>query len=288
MASEKRPLPPVALTIAGSDSGGGAGIQADIKAMQANGVFAASVITAITAQNTKAVTDALELPLDLIEAQIDAVCEDLPVVATKTGMLSSAAIIELVARKVEAWKLRPLVVDPVMISKSGYPLLRPDAIATLRERLLPLATLVIPNAHEAAHLTGVKIQTVDDLYEAARRLKALGPEAVMVKGGHLTQTTEAVDVLYDGQHFEVFRAPRIDTPHTHGTGCTYASAIAANLARGFSLIEAVHRAKQYVTEAIRHALPLGSGHGPTHHFYFLEDFNGFPIGSAEPALHGRV
>lgn len=288
MQPQTRPLPPVALTIAGSDSGGGAGIQADIKAMQANGVFAASVITAITAQNTKAVTAAFELPLDLIEAQIDAVCEDLPIAATKTGMLSSAAIIELVARKVEAWQLRPLVVDPVMISKSGYPLLRPDAVATLRERLLPLATLVTPNAHEAAHLTGVKIQTIEDLYEAAQRLKAMGPEAVLVKGGHLAQTAEAVDVLYDGQRFEVFRAPRIDTPHTHGTGCTYASAIAANLARGFSLLEAVRRAKQYVTEAIRHALPLGSGHGPTHHFYFLEDFNRFPIGPAEPAPQGRV
>ncbi|MDQ7040253.1 MAG: bifunctional hydroxymethylpyrimidine kinase/phosphomethylpyrimidine kinase [Rhodothermus sp.] len=281
-------IPPVALTIAGSDSGGGAGIQADIKAMQANGVFAASVITAVTAQNTRAVTAAFELPLKLIEAQIDAVFEDLPVGATKTGMLSSAPIIDLVARKVEAWQMQPLVVDPVMISKSGYPLLKPEAIATLRERLLPLATLVTPNAHEAAHLTGLQIETIEDLYEAARRIKAMGPQAVLVKGGHLTREQEAIDVLYDGNRFEVFRAPRIDTPHTHGTGCTYASAIAANLARGFALTEAIRRAKQYVTEAIRHALPIGQGHGPTHHFYFLKDFNGFPIKEAEPPRKHRV
>lgn len=277
-----RQIPPVALTIAGSDSGGGAGIQADIKAMQANGVFAASVITAITAQNTRAVTAAFELPLELIEAQIDAVFEDLPVAAVKTGILSSAAIIELVARKARQWQMRPLVVDPVMISKSGYPLLKPDAIATLREALLPLATLVTPNAHEAAHLTGLKIETVEDLYEAARRIKAMGPQAVLVKGGHLSREAEAVDVLFDGERFEEFRAPRIDTPHTHGTGCTYASAIAANLARGFSLVEAVRRAKRYVSDAIRHALPIGGGHGPTHHFYFLESFKGFPIDAEEP------
>ncbi len=288
MAQPTPQIPPVVLTIAGSDSGGGAGIQADIKAMQANGVFAASVITAVTAQNTQAVTAAFELPLELIEAQIDAVFEDLPVAATKTGMLSSAPIIDLVARKVEAWKMQPLVVDPVMISKSGYPLLKPEAIATLRERLLPLATLVTPNAHEAAHLADLKIETIDDLYEAARRIKAMGPQAVLVKGGHLTREQEAVDVLYDGERFEEFRAPRIDTPHTHGTGCTYASAIAANLARGFSLTEAVRRAKRYVTEAIRHALPIGHGHGPTHHFYFLKDFNGFPIKEEEPSRKDRV
>lgn len=288
MTQREHRIPPVALTIAGSDSGGGAGIQSDIKAMQANGVFAASVITAVTAQNTQAVTAAFELPLELIEAQIDAVWEDLPVAATKTGMLSSATIIELVARKVRQWRMQPLVVDPVMISKSGYPLLKSDAIATLREQLLPLATLVTPNAHEAAHLTGLPIETVEDLYEAARRIKAMGPQAVLVKGGHLSREAEAVDVLYDGKHFEEFRAPRIDTPHTHGTGCTYASAIAANLARGFSLSESVRRAKRYVTEAIRYALPIGHGHGPTHHFYFLKDFNGFPVGEAEPAASDRV
>lgn len=288
MTQQLHQIPPVALTIAGSDSGGGAGIQADIKAMQAQGVFAASVITAITAQNTRAVTAAFELPLELIAAQIDAVFEDLPVAAVKTGMLSSAAIIELVACKAAQWSMRPLVVDPVMISKSGYPLLKPDAIATLRDQLLPLATLVTPNAHEATRLTGLQIESIADLYEAAQRIRAMGPRAVLVKGGHLRGEAEAVDVLYDGERFEEFRAPRIDTPHTHGTGCTYASAIAANLARGFPLVEAVRRAKRYVTEAIQQALPIGHGHGPTHHFYFLKDFNGFPIGEGEPSPSGRV
>ncbi len=267
----------VALTIAGSDSGGGAGIQADIKAMQANGVFAASVLTAVTAQNTRAVTAAFELPLDLIEAQLDAVLDDLPVAATKTGMLSSSAIIETVARKIEERGIEPLVVDPVMISKSGYPLLQAEAVETLKTRLLPRATLVTPNVHEAAHLTGLTIQTLDDAREAAQRIQAMGAQAVLVKGGHLDGESEAVDVLYDGQRFHTYRAPRIDTPHTHGTGCTYAAAIAANLARGYPLRGAVARAKRYVTEAIRHGLAIGQGHGPTHHFYFLQGLGIFPV-----------
>ena len=266
----------LALTIAGSDSGGGAGIQADIKAMQANGVFAASVLTAVTAQNTQAVTAAFDLPTELIAAQIDAVFDDFSVAATKTGMLSSGAIIEVVVEKVRQREMAPLVVDPVMISKSGYALLQEGAVATLKEQLLPLATLVTPNVHEAALLTGMSLHTVDDAREAARRIHALGPKAVLVKGGHLDAEHEAIDVLFDGRQFHTFAAPRLDTPHTHGTGCTYASAIAANLARGYQLRGAIARAKRYVTDAIRHGLDLGSGHGPTHHFYFLEGSGIFP------------
>jgi hydroxymethylpyrimidine/phosphomethylpyrimidine kinase len=164
-----------------------------------------------------------------------------------------------------------------MISKSGYTLLQPDAIATVKSELLPLATLVTPNAHEAAHLVDMEIETVEQAREAARRIHAFGPEAVLVKGGHLEQETEAIDVLYDGESFQAFRSERIDTPHTHGTGCTYASTIAANLAKGYALPEAVARAKRYVTEAIRHGLPIGGGHGPTHHFYYLEEWDRFPV-----------
>lgn len=267
-----------ALTIAGSDSGGGAGIQADIKTMQAHGVFAASVITAVTAQNTEAVTGAHELPPAFIAQQIDTVVSDIEVHAYKTGMLSSAAIIEIVADRVAEHDLHPLVVDPVMISKSGFKLLKDEAIDTMKQRLLPLATVLTPNVHEAEHLTGRTIRTVDDARAAARDLHRSGAAAVLVKGGHLEGETEAVDVLYDGSEFRTFSSERIDTPHTHGTGCTYASAIAANLARGFDLATSVERAKRYVTEAIRHGLPLGSGHGPTHHFYFMNGLDQFPLG----------
>lgn len=267
----------VALTIAGSDSGGGAGIQADIKAMQAQGVFAASVITAVTAQNTQAVLDAFELPPDLIARQIDAVYDDFTVGATKTGMLSSAAIIEIVAQKLRERQVSPVVVDPVMISKSGFPLLRDDAVETLRERLLPLAALVTPNAGEARRLTGIEVDSEEGQQEAAAAIHAMGPGAVLVKGGHVDEAGDAVDVLYDGKRMRAFRAPRIATEHTHGTGCTYASAIAANLARGFSLKESVARAKRYVTEAIRHAPAIGQGHGPVNHFYFLKQADVFPL-----------
>ncbi|MFK7848419.1 MAG: bifunctional hydroxymethylpyrimidine kinase/phosphomethylpyrimidine kinase [Rhodothermales bacterium] len=260
----------VALSIAGSDSGGGAGIQADIKSMQANGVFATTAITAITAQNTQAVTQAFDLPLDLIAAQIDAVFDDFEVKATKTGMLSSAGIIELVASKVDEWQINPLVVDPVMISTSGFSLLAADAEECLKRLLIPRATLVTPNAHEAAHLTGLTIESVQQAEDAARQIFAMGPAAVLVKGGHLEKETEAVDVFFDGNSFSYYRAPFIDTPNTHGTGCTYASAIAANLAKGMALKPAIEKAKLYVTEAIRHGLDIGKGNGPTHHFYFLD------------------
>ena len=270
---------PLALTIAGSDSGGGAGIQADIKAMEANGVFAASVITAVTAQNTTAVTAAFDLPLAIIEAQLDAVADDFAFGAVKTGMLSSAEIIGLVARKVREHGLGPLVVDPVMISKSGFALLQPDAVDALRRELLPLAALVTPNVHEAERLADVEIRTVAEAEAAARTIHAFGPHAVLVKGGHLEDADQSVDVLFDGAGVRTFRSERIETPHTHGTGCTYASAIAAHLARGAALPEAVRRAKAYVTEAIRHGLAIGAGHGPTNHFYFLAQ----PSGESTPS-----
>lgn len=262
---------PIALTIAGSDSGGGAGIQADIKSMEANGVFATSALTAVTAQNSEAVTMAFNLPDPLIEAQIDAVASDFEVAAVKTGMLSSSSIIHTVAGRIEAHDLYPLVVDPVMISKSGFKLLEDEAIDTLRARLMPLATVVTPNAHEAALLTEGPIDTVDDARAAAEAVHAMGPDAVVVKGGHVHgDTAEVVDVFFDGTEMHTFAAPRIDTRNTHGTGCTYASAIAAHLARGRALPAAIEQAKRYVTAAIRHALPFGKGHGPTNHFYHLD------------------
>ena len=261
---------PVALTIAGSDSGGGAGIQADLKAMEANGVFGASALAAVTAQNTEEVSRAHDLPPSLVAAQIDAVVGDMDVQAAKTGMLSAPPIIETVADRVATHDLRPFVVDPVMISKTGFKLLQDEAIDTLVNDLLPLATLVTPNVHEAEHLTDVEIDTPDDLRAAGEALLEHGPDAVLVKGGHLSGADDAVDVLVDGETGRRFQAPRIDTEHTHGTGCTYASAIAAHLAKGHDLGAAVDRAKRYVTGAIRHALPLGHGRGPTNHFFHLD------------------
>ncbi len=261
---------PVALTIAGSDSGGGAGIQADLKAMEANGVFGASALAAVTAQNTEEVSRAHDLPPSLVAAQIDAVVGDMDVQAAKTGMLSAPPIIETVADRVATHDLRPFVVDPVMISKTGFKLLQDEAIDTLVNDLLPLATLVTPNVHEAEHLTDVEIDTPDDLRAAGAALLEYGPDAVLVKGGHLSGADDAVDVLVDGETGRRFQSPRIDTEHTHGTGCTYASAIAAHLAKGHDLGAAVDRAKRYVTGAIRHALPLGHGRGPTNHFFHLD------------------
>jgi len=264
------PKKPVALTIAGSDSGGGAGIQADLKSMEANGVFGTSALAAVTAQNTEEVAQAHDLPPSLVAAQIDAVATDMNVQAAKTGMLSAPEIIETVADRVAAHDLFPFVVDPVMISKTGFKLLQDAAIETLIDALLPLATVVTPNVHEAEHLTDVEIEATADLRAAAAALLDHGPDAVLVKGGHLSGADEAVDVLVDGDTSQRFAAPRIDTRHTHGTGCTYASAIAANLAKGHDLEAAINRAKRYVTGAIRHALPLGHGRGPTNHFFHLD------------------
>lgn len=258
---------PVALTIAGSDSGGGAGIQADLKTFEALGVYGASVITALTAQNTVAVEAIHEVPTDFVTAQIDAVARDIRIDAVKTGMLGTPEIVEAVAAGIERWRLGPVVVDPVMISKSGHALLAPEAVAAVRRRMLPLATIVTPNAHEAAVLSGFEVRTLAEARRAAGAILAMGPAAVLVKGGHLEGEADAVDVLLDAGGETLVRSERIDTPHTHGTGCTYASAIAAGLARGLELPHAVGQAKTYLTEAIRHGFALGAGHGPPWHGY---------------------
>jgi len=262
---------PRALTIAGSDSGAGAGIQADLKTFAALGVYGMSAITAVTAQNTRAVTQVLELPCDIIAAQIDAVVSDIGVDATKTGMLASAAIIETVAAKIEEHGLRPLVVDPVMVAKSGDRLLRDDAVAALRERLLPLCTVLTPNLAEAEVLLGRRLASWDDIRGGARDLVAMGPQAVVMKGGHtpagLGPQGSATDLLFDGADFHEFTATRLDTTSTHGTGCTFASAIAAALAKGETVRGAVAMAKAYVTKALQSAYPVGHGHGPVHHFF---------------------
>ncbi len=261
---------PTALTIAGSDSGGGAGLQADLKAFEAHGVFGMSVVTALTAQNTREVRAVHAVPPSFVSEQIDAVADDLPVGAVKTGMLASADVVAAVADGIARHGLGPVVVDPVMVSKGGHALLEDDAVAAVVERMLPLAALVTPNAHEAARLTGRGVRTLDDARRAAEAILAMGPGAVLVKGGHLDGEADAVDLLLTPDGETVFREARIDTPNTHGTGCTYASAIAANLARGLALTDAVGRARRYLQEAIRQSLPLGGGHGPTRHFWFLD------------------
>lgn len=255
---------PRALTIAGSDSGAGAGIQADLKTFAALEVYGLSALTAITAQNTQGVRAVQELSPVLVEAQIDAVLEDIGANAAKTGMLSSASIIEVVAHSIARWNI-PLVVDPVMVAKGGDHLLQPEAIQTLTSVLLPLAVVVTPNLYEAEVLTGKPIETLDDMRAAAQAIAQLGPRHVVVKGGH--RRNEPVDVYFDGSHLVELRAERISTRHTHGTGCTFSAAIAAFMARGLPVEAAVVQAKHYITEAIRHAPGLGSGHGPVEHFW---------------------
>ncbi|MCH7802141.1 MAG: bifunctional hydroxymethylpyrimidine kinase/phosphomethylpyrimidine kinase [Chloroflexi bacterium] len=258
----------IAMTIAGSDSGGGAGIQADLKTFAALGVYGTSAITAVTAQNTLAVTDVLELPTSLIESQIDAIMSDIGADVVKTGMLSSSAIIQTVADKIREHGLNTLVVDPVMVAKGGDRLLQEQAVDTLRNILAPLATVVTPNAPEAEALTGMTVETVDDARTAARILvDEIGASCAVVKGGHLAGP--ATDVMYDGSVFTLFTQERIPTKNTHGTGCTFASAIAAGLAKGLSTKEAVGDAKAYVTAAIQSSFEIGSGHGPLNHFYKL-------------------
>ena len=259
---------PIVLTIAGSDSSAGAGIQADLKAISANGGYGASVITAITAQNTRGVTAAAELDLDLIRAQADAVFGDLRVAAVKTGMLASVGVIETVAKALRDYRPPHYVLDPVMVSKTGFPLLRPEAVGALRDTLLPLATLLTPNVHEARALTGLPVRTPAEAEAAGRQLLAAGVGAVLVKGGHL-QERPATDVLVTPKGVRVYPGEHLDARHTHGTGCTYSAAIATQLAHGWPLEEAIARAKAYVTEAIRGGLPVGQGIGPTDHFFYL-------------------
>ena len=256
-----------ALTIAGSDSGGGAGIQADLKTFAALGVYGTSALTAITAQNTLGVTGVQEMTPDMVAAQIDAVVTDIGTDAVKTGMLSSSPIIRVVAGKVSEHSLPNLVVDPVMVAKGGDPLLQEEAVDALRMLLVPLALVVTPNLPEASALVGYEVSTLEQARQAARDIVAMGSGSVVVKGGHLEG--DAVDVFYDGSDFREFSAPRIETTSTHGTGCTFASAIAAGLAVGMQVEEAVGRAKAYVTEAIRRSFPMGNGHGPLNHFHAL-------------------
>jgi len=254
-----------ALTIAGSDSGAGAGIQADLKTFAALGVYGTSAITAITAQNTKAVTAICELSPEIIAAQIDAVMQDLGADAVKTGMLSNSAIIEVVAERIRKHRLINLVVDPVMVAKSGDLLLRSEAIEALKLLLIPLATVVTPNLPETEQLTGVRGTRQIDLNEAARRIVAMGAKSVVIKGGH--RKGPAADLFYDGKKFRVFSAARIPTRNTHGTGCTFSAAIAANLAKGENLEQAVGHAKAFITRAIRKSFAIGAGHSPVHHFH---------------------
>ncbi len=258
---------PVVLTIAGSDSGGGAGIQADLKTFLAHGTFGASVITAVTAQNTAAVTAVLSLPLDLIEAQFRAVWEDFPVAAVKTGMLADAERVRLVARLLREAGARNVVVDPVMVAKSGAPLLAPDAVAAVRDELLPLAAAVTPNAPEAEALTGIPVRDAASAEAAGRRLLELGARAAVVKGGHFG--ADAVDVLVTPSGAERLEAPRLETRNTHGTGCTLAAALAARLAWGEPLPVAARAAKRYVRCAMAAGLPVGAGARPLDHGFFL-------------------
>ena len=251
---------PLVLIIAGSDSGGGAGIQADLKTVSALGAFGMTAITALTAQNTTGVYGVLEIEPEFVVKQIEACVSDIGCDAVKTGMLSSTVIIEAVADAISRHKLGPLVVDPVMIAKSGAPLLKPEAIAALKTKLLPLALVATPNLHEAGALTGREIKTLAQMKEAARAIRDLGPENVVVKGGHLEGI--AADLLYDGREFTEFHSERIDTKNTHGTGCIFASAIAANLAHKKSVLESVTVAKDFITAAIRAGLAIGKGYGP--------------------------
>ncbi|MFE7860076.1 bifunctional hydroxymethylpyrimidine kinase/phosphomethylpyrimidine kinase [Streptomyces sp. NPDC057403] len=257
---------PRVLTVAGSDSGGGAGIQADLKTTLALGVHGMSVVTAVTAQNSRGVQGAWELPAEAVRAQYRSVVDDIGVQAVKTGMLASAELVSLVAELI-AGTDAPAVVDPVGVSKHGDQLLADSALDSMRERLLPVATVATPNLDEVAQLTGVRVESEDGLRQAAAAVLAYGPQWVLIKGGHLPG--DAVDLLTDGSAEHWLRAPRYDNRHTHGTGCTLASAIASQLAKGQSVPEAVHAAKDYVTGAIAAGFALGGGIGPVDHGWAL-------------------
>ena len=254
-----------ALTIAGSDSGAGAGIQADLKTFAAHGVYGTSAITAITAQNTIGVTAVLAVNVKLVGAQIDAIIADIGAHAVKTGMLANAAIIDLVANKIRQHRLKNIVVDPVMVATSGDLLIEKSAVAALRSKLVPLAGVVTPNIPEAEVLTGMKLRSADEIREAAKRIVQMGAKTVLIKGGHLKGP--AMDIFYDGKNFTALKAPRIRTKNTHGTGCTLSAAIAANLAKGQQIETAVTNAKRYITDALRHSYRIGAGHSPVHHFF---------------------
>jgi len=261
------PALPRILTVAGSDSGGGAGIQADLKAITVLGGFGASVVTALTAQNTLGVSGVFEVPVDFVALQFDAVASDIGADAAKTGMLASSGIVRLVAQKVVEHRIPNLVVDPVMLAKSGDALLSDEARRTILDALIPLAALVTPNLPEAAALSGLPVRTPDDMRRAAERILASGVRNVLVKGGHLEG--RALDILYDGQEFVEFSSDRIHTKNTHGTGCAYSAAMATFLGHGHPVREAVRQAKAFITTAIRHGLSIGRGHGPTNPYAWI-------------------
>ncbi|MEA3470657.1 MAG: bifunctional hydroxymethylpyrimidine kinase/phosphomethylpyrimidine kinase [Thermodesulfobacteriota bacterium] len=255
------------LTIAGSDSGGGAGIQADLKTITVLGGFGMSVITALTAQNTLGVQGIHEVPIDFVEKQFDSVAEDIGIDAAKTGMLANSEIIKAVAKKIQNYGVEKLVVDPVMVAKGGAKLIREDAKKTLVEVLLPLAFVVTPNTPEAEELAGIKIKNVEDMRKAAEIIHDMGARNVFVKGGHMSG--DALDILFNGRNFHELVSERIETKDTHGTGCTLSAAIATGLAQEMTVLDAVKRAKDYITMAIRFSLRMGGGHGPTNHFAYL-------------------
>lgn len=260
------------LTIAGSDSCGGAGIQADLKTFSAHGVYGMSVITAVTAQNTMGVLAVQDIERDIIEKQISCIYEDIEVSAVKIGMVSKIETIEAIAEGLLKYRAKNIVVDPVMISKSGYDLLKPESKDTLIKKLLPIATIVTPNLPETEVILEKKITTLDEMIEATKEIHSKGPKNVLVKGGHLE--SDATDVLYDGKEIYLLKGTRIDTKNTHGTGCTLSSAIASNLANGYDVKEAVQKAKEYITMAIEHSFAIGHGVGPTNHFYKLYKSSG--------------
>jgi len=258
----------VALTIAGSDSSGGAGIQADLKTFQAHGVFGMSAITAVTVQNTQKVYDIQEMAPRIVHDQIACLFDDSEIHAVKIGMVSSIELIQAIAKALKVAEPPPVVLDPVMISKSGYRLLNQDAQDALVQHLFPLSEVITPNIYEAEALIGETIRTVDEMKAAATKIIKLGADKVVVKGGHLGED-RATDILFDGQEFKALESRRVETKNTHGTGCTFSSAIAANIALGKGFFEAVALAKTYITGAIENSLSIGQGHGPTHHFFDL-------------------
>jgi hydroxymethylpyrimidine/phosphomethylpyrimidine kinase len=257
-----------ALTIAGSDSGGGAGIQADLKTFQELQAYGMSVITAVTAQNTTGVQGVYSIPTEGIKLQLQSIGDDLRPDAIKTGMLFNSETIETVADFIKSYALNKIIVDPVMIAKGGASLLQKESVEALKTQLLPLATMVIPNIPEAEVLTGMKIVTMNDRKEAANIIHSMGAEYVLIKGGHDQESEEMIDLLFDGTQFHTFTSTRVQTKNTHGTGCTFSAAITAELAKGASILEAVYVAKAFIQAAIEEDLHIGSGHGPTNHWAY--------------------
>jgi len=277
---------PTALTIAGSDSSGGAGIQADLKTFQAHGVFGMTAVTAVTVQNTRKVYDIQEISPDIVKGQIRCLFDDIDIHAVKIGMVSDVILIDAIAEALLQVDRPPVVLDPVMISKSGYALLKEDAQQALIASLFPLAEVVTPNIFETERLVGHPVTTMAEMKTAAQEIVAMGARKVVVKGGHLG-ASQATDVLYDGQTCRELTSRRYDTPNTHGTGCTFSSAIAANLALGHDFFDAVARAKTYISGAIANALAIGRGHGPTHHFFDLYARAGIGGNSLPPSPAGK-